>query len=196
MMKQLHRAMFLIVMIFVWLFAGWQVQSAFAHTRVELGPYAVVVGWLVEPPVIGERNAVIVEVHKIDGNVPVSGVEATLDAEFVYGGQVFRANLNPTETSGLYTAEIFPTVRGQYAVRLFGTIEDFEIDEVIEPEEVFPASRIQFPEAQPEPRDLQQQIRALQSDVQSVRTLAMIGLGVGILGLFVGAIGLVAGQRR
>ena len=186
----------MILIVLVWVVAGWFVQAAYAHTRVEVGPYAVVVGWLMEPPVIGERNAVIVEVHEIEGNIPVSGVDATLDAEFMYGGQVFRANLNPTETPGLYTAEIFPTVRGQYSVRLFGTIEDLEVDEVIEPEEVFPASRIQFPEAQPEPRDLQQQIVGLEAEVQSARTLAMIGLGIGVLGLIIGAFGLITGRKR
>jgi hypothetical protein len=196
MIKQMRLKLLFVVMLFVTLFAGWSVKSANAHTRVEIGPYAVVVGWLVEPPVIGERNAVIVEVHEIDGNVPVIGVDATLDAEFVYGGQVFRANLNPTETPGLYTAEIFPTVRGQYAVRLFGSIEDLEIDDVLEPEEVFPASRIQFPEAQPEPRELQQQIVELQADFQSARTLAMVGLGVGIMGLIVGAFAIVSGRKR
>ena len=194
MKNQMHKTVVFVVITFVWLFAGWHVRSVLAHTRVEVGPYAIVVGWLLEPPVIGERNAVTVEVHEDD--VPVAGVEATLDAEFMYGGQVFRANLNPTETPGMYTAEIFPTVRGQYAVRLFGSIGDLEIDEVLEPEEVFPASRIQFPEAQPEPRDLQQQITMLEVEVQSSRTLAMIGLGVGALGVLVGAIGLITGRRR
>ncbi|KAA3665553.1 MAG: hypothetical protein DWQ04_00010 [Chloroflexi bacterium] len=194
MKNQIYKTLFLIVAVFVLLFVEGQVRSVLAHTRVEVGPYAIVVGWLVEPPVIGERNAVIVEVHEDDA--PVVGVEATLDAEFVYGGQVFRANLNPTETPGLYTAEIFPTVRGQYAVRLFGSIGDLEIDEVLEPEEVFPASRIQFPEAQPEPRDLQQQITMLQAEVRSSRTLAMVGLGTAALGVIMGAIGLITGRRR
>ncbi len=194
MKNQMHKTLFFVVMIFVWLFAGWQVRSVLAHTRVEVGPYAIVVGWLVEPPVIGERNAVTIEVH--EGDVPVAGVEAALDAEFMYGGQVFRANLNPTNTPGLYTAEIFPTVRGQYALRLFGSIGDLEIDEVLEPEEVFPASRIQFPEAQPEPRELQQQIVMLEAEVQAARTLAMIGLGVGVIGLLVGVFTIIAGRRR
>ncbi len=194
MKNQMHKTLFFVVMIFVWLFAGWQVRSVFAHTRVEVGPYAIVVGWLVEPPVIGERNAVTIEVH--EGDAPVVGVEAALDAEFMYGGQVFRANLNPTDTPGLYTAEIFPTVRGQYVLRLFGSIGDLEVDEMLEPEEVFPASRIQFPEAQPEPRELQQQIVMLDAEVQAARTLAMIGLGVGVIGLLVGVFTLIAGRRR
>ena len=29
---------------------------ALAHTRVEVGPYAFVIGWLQEPPIVGERK--------------------------------------------------------------------------------------------------------------------------------------------
>ena len=163
-------------------------RSALAHTRVEVGPYVIVVGWLVEPPIIGERNALTVAITREDQ--PVEGVEATLDAELLYAGRSFRTNLNPTETPGLYTAEIFPTVRGQYAVRLFGSLEDMAIDEVIEPEEVFPADRIQFPEPQPDPRELQEDITALELELQTARTLALAGVGIGVLGLVVAAFGL------
>lgn len=163
-------------------------QSALAHTRVEIGPYVVVVGWLVEPPIVGERNALTVAITREDQ--PVEGAEATLNAEMLYAGRTFRVNLNPTATPGLYTAEIFPTVRGQYAVRLFGTLGDVAVDEVIEPEEVFPADRIQFPEAQPDPRALQEEITALESELQTARVLAMAGLGVGALGLILAAFSL------
>lgn len=163
-------------------------RSVLAHTRVEIGPYAVVVGWLVEPPIIGERNAITVAITREDQ--PVEGVEATLDVELLYAGLSFRTNLNPTETPGLYTAEIFPTVRGQYAVRLFGSLEEMAVDEVIEPEEVFPADRIQFPEPQPDPRQLQVEIASLESELQTARTLALAGVGIGALGLIVAAFGL------
>ncbi|MCA9930326.1 MAG: hypothetical protein KC419_17705 [Anaerolineales bacterium] len=192
-MKTQSRSLLFILFFFAGL-AIRQVQPALAHTRVEVGPYAIVVGWLVEPPVIGERNAVIIEVT--ENEVPVTGVEAALDMEFLYGGATFRANLNPTETPGLYTAEIFPTVRGQYAVRFFGKINEVEIDEVLEPEEVFPASRIQFPEAQPDPRDLQQQITLLESELASARTLTFAGLGIGAGGLLVAIAALLLGRRR
>ena len=168
------------------------VPPALAHTRVEIGPYVVVVGWLVEPPIVGERNALTVSIMR-EGQ-PVEGVEATLNAELLYAGRSFRANLNPTATPGLYTAEIFPTVRGQYAVRLFGALEDIAVDEVIEPEEVFPADRIQFPEPQPDPRAMQQQIAALESELQIARTLALAGVGVGVLGLGLAVFGLL--RRR
>lgn len=167
-------------------------QVALAHTRVEVGPYAIVVGWAEEPAIIGERNALVIEVT--EGEEPVAGVEASLNAELQYGGQTFAANLNPTADPGQYTVEIFPTVRGQYAVRLSGSIGDVAVDEVIEPEEVFSAARIQFPEAQPDPRDLKAEIDELTNQLESTRSLAYVGIGIGALGIILAAVSLI--RRR
>jgi hypothetical protein len=90
--------------------------------------------------------------------------------------------------------EIFPTVRGQYALRLSGSIGDVAVDEVIEPEEVFSAARIQFPEAQPDPRDLQAEIDELTNQLESARSLAYVGIGIGALGIILAAVSLV--RRR
>jgi hypothetical protein len=157
------------------------VPRALAHTRVEIGPYAVVVGWLEEPAIVGERNAFTIEVSEDDA--PVEGLAATLNVEVVYAGRTFRTDLNTTPTPGHYTAEIFPTIRGQYSVRLFGMINDLAVDEVIEPEEVFPAARIQFPEAQPDSFALQAEVVDLEAELQTARTLVFVSLGVGLLGV-------------
>ena len=167
-------------------------QSTYAHTRIEVGPYAIVVGWAEEPAIVGERNALVIEVTEDD--VPVTGVEASLNAELQYAGRTFSANLNPTPEPGWYSVEIFPTVRGQYAVRLSGSIGDVTVDEVIEPEEVFSAARIQFPEAQPDPRELQAEIDDLTDQLASARTLSYVGIGIGVLGMILAAVSLV--RRR
>ncbi len=164
-------------------------QTVMAHTRVEIDPYVVVVGWLREPPVVGERNALVFEFS--EGDQPVIGVEAELSAEILYAGRTFSTNLTPTETPGVYTAELFPTVRGQYEVRLFGKIGQVDVDETIEPEEVFPAARIQFPQAQPDPIELQEEIAALQASLQSARILAYVGIGLGLLGFVLALITLL-----
>jgi hypothetical protein len=168
-----------------------------AHARVEIGPYTVIVGWDLEPPIVGERNSLVIEITE-DGN-PVEGLEATLNAELGYGGRTFRANLSPSPTAGLYTAEIFPTIRGQYTVRLFGAIGDLEVDELVEPEEVFPAGRIQFPEALPDTREFQQDTEAsiaeLESQLQTARSFAYLGVGIGLLAIVLAGASL-ARQRR
>ncbi|MAU00609.1 MAG: hypothetical protein CL608_25985 [Anaerolineaceae bacterium] len=160
-------------------------KMALAHERVEIGPYVIVVGWVNEPAIVGERNALFLEITENDE--PVTGVEATLDAELLYGGRTFRSNLTPSLTPGQYTVEFIPTVRGQYDVRLFGSIEDTDLDEVVAPEEVFSADRIQFPEPEPSVRELQretqQQIDELEARLQTAQLVAYIGVGVGLVGI-------------
>lgn len=167
-------------------------QAVFAHTRTEVGSYVVIVGWRAEPAIVGERNALVVEVLDQNEN-PVNGVDSTLDVEVEYGGRTFRSNLSATQTDGYYTAEIFPTVRGQYAVRLFGAIEDETVDVVVEPEEVFDASRIQFPDPLPDTRELEADMLTLQADLQAARTMGYVGLAIGVLGV---ALALFSLRRR
>jgi hypothetical protein len=102
------------------------IRPAEAHTRVELGPYVVILGWEKEPVVVGERNALLLEVT--EDEEPVEGLESTLSFVVLYGGQTFTGNLNPTTTPGLYSAEILPTVRGLYAVELSGAIDRPNLD--------------------------------------------------------------------
>ncbi len=163
-------------------------HTALAHTRVEVGPYAIVVGWLQEPPIVGERNALTIEIS--EDEQPVSGAEATLDVEVLYAGRTWRVNMNPTETPGLYTAVLFPTVRGTYTTRIFGTLPDTDVDVQVDPEEVLPASNLHFPEPLPDTIALQEQVDQLQTDLQTARTWAFVGVGVGVLGVVLGLIGL------
>lgn len=162
---------------------------ALAHTRVEVGPYAIVIGWLQEPPIVAERNALTIEIT--EDEQPVSGAEATLDVEVFYAGRTWRVNMNPTETPGVYTAVLFPTVRGTYTTRIFGTLADTDIDVELDPEEVLPGSNLQFPEPLPDTIALQEQVDQLQAELQTARTWSIIALGVGGLGILLGVVGLL-----
>lgn len=168
------------------------VNPASAHARVEIGPYVVIVGWKNEPVVVGERNALTIGVTE-DGR-PVEGLEGTLDVSVLYAGRTFTGNLGPTETPGVYAVEILPTVRGQYSVQLSGAIEDLQVDEIVEPEEVLPATVLQFPESPPEARDLQASIDELSSDLQTARVLAIAGLALAVLGIGIAAAALLRKQ--
>jgi hypothetical protein len=164
-------------------------QSVLAHVRTEIGPYVVIVGWLVEPAILGERNAIIVEIS--EDEQPITGAEATLDVELVYGSETFRTNLKPSAVPGHYTIDIFPTVRGQYGVRLSGSLGDLEIDETVEPEEVFPGDRVQFPEPLPDTREMQREISTLEADLQSLRTIVYVGLGTAVIALLLAIFSLI-----
>ena len=164
-------------------------STVLAHTRVEVGPYAIVVGWLQEPPIVGERNALTIEIS--ENELPVSGAEATLDVEVLYAGRTWRVNMNPTETPGLYTATLFPTVRGVYTTRLFGTLGSTAVDVQVDPEEVLPASNLQFPQPLPDSIALQEQVDQLQAELQTARTWAFVGSGAGLFGIVLGFLGLL-----
>jgi hypothetical protein len=189
----LHKRIFLIVLtgmavMLVWFAAA---TPALAHESTTIGPYTLVVGWVNEPPIVGERNAVLLIVTNTETGAAVSGVEASLDAELVYGGKTFRANLNPSPTPGEYTLDLIPTIKGVYNLHLFGTIGNTEVELTLEPEEVFGADRLQFPESQPDPLDLEATITTLEEQVQQAQTLAFVGIAVGILGLGVGVMSLL-----
>lgn len=168
-------------------------DTALAHARVEVGPYLLIVGWENEPPIVGDRNNLVIDITR-DGE-PVEAVEATLDLRVLYGGQTFTANLNPTQTPGHYRVDMYPTVRGQYIVEFTGMIEDLEVDFEAEPEEVLPASALQFPEAPPETAELQSAIDDLTAQLETARLMAIIGIAAGVIGIGVGAAGLVLKRR-
>lgn len=167
-------------------------NTALAHTRTEVGPYAFVIGWLQEPPIVGERNALTIEIS--EDEQPLTGAEATLDVEVLYAGRTWRVNMNPTETPGVYTAVLFPTVRGIYTTRIFGSLAETDIDVEIDPEEVLPASNLQFPEPLPDTIALQEQVDQLQTELQTARLWAFVGVGIGGLSIVLGLIGLL--RRR
>jgi hypothetical protein len=186
--------LFLALLILTLLGVGVAVETAQAHTRTEIGPYVVIVGWEIEPPIVGERNQIVVDLR--EGETPVTGAESSLAVEVLYAGRSFRSNLTPTVTPGYYHIEILPTVRGQYSVRLFGTLGDMDLDQVVDPEPVFAADRLQFPETQPEPRELVQRLDALEGDLQTARTLALAGVVVGVIGLLTAVFTLFKAKRE
>lgn len=170
-------------------------SPALAHARVELGPYVVIVGWQNEPVIVGERNALVVEVSDEDG-APVEGLESSLDVEVLYAGRTFSGNFSPTPEPGLYTIDMFPTVRGQYTVHLEGSIGEMAVDEMIEPEEVLPAAVLEFPETQPGRAELQEEIDALEARLQTATLLAVAGVALGVVGTGVGIVGVVRGRSK
>lgn len=155
--------------------------EARAHTRVAVGPYALILGWASEPPVVGLHNALSLEV--LEGERPVEGLEGSLELSLLYGGRTRSLNLSPTGQPGLYRAELVPTVRGQYSARVQGTIGETPVDERIEPEEVLPARVLEFPESRPDPRDLLASLEELQAQIRLTTFLAAGGVLVGLAGL-------------
>ncbi len=119
---------------------------ALAHTTVHVGDYDVEVGWVDEPPVVGQRNAIVVNVDNTkaaDATVDVS----KLTVDVTYGGQTKTLTLQPLseDTKNQYVAPILPTIPGQYTVQLRGRLDTTDISQDVQPEEVVSADALTFP---------------------------------------------------
>jgi len=78
---------------FIVLFLNFQL--ALAHEGVTIGDYEIEIGWINEPPIVGQQNAIIVNVSNTSGGDarPVEDV-STLTVTISYGGQVKLLRFN------------------------------------------------------------------------------------------------------
>lgn len=121
-------------------------QPAFAHTTVHVGDYDVEVGWVDEPPVVGQRNAIVVNVSNTkSADVVVDISKLTVDV--TYGSQTKTLTLQPLseDSKNQYIAPILPTIPGQYTVQLRGQLDVTDISQDVQPEEVVPSDTLAFP---------------------------------------------------
>jgi len=151
----------------------------FAHEGVKVGDYEIEIGWTNEPPIVGQNNALVVNVSNTSSGEaqPVEDVSA-LTVTISYGGQNKTLTLQPLgeDTPGQFVAPLIPTVAGEYMVTLGGKLGDTDVNAEIHPEEVQPASILQFPSL---------------SDSQSIDTgetgwLTWLALFTGLIGIGLG----------
>lgn len=174
--------------------------AASAHEgRTVLGKYQFQVGFLDEPPVTGQMNALDLRVTvPSESNRPVEGLEKTLRATVIVGGNARTMDL-PLEPSdaqpGAYVAQFIPTRAGSYIFELSGTVEGAAIDERFESgpgrfNDVQSAQSLQFPDRSPDAASLAQELSTARQDASIARLLGIAGVLVGIAGLVVGSIAL------
>jgi len=120
----------------------------FAHESITVGDYTVEIGWVNEPPLVGQQNAIVVNVSTTSDEQPVEDVSG-LTVAVSYGGQSKTLTLQPLgeDTPGQFVAPILPTVPGQYTVNLGGKLGDTDVKVDVQPEEVQAADVLQFPSA-------------------------------------------------
>jgi hypothetical protein len=183
---------------------------ASAHERREIGDYQVVVGFIVEPAFVGEKNGVDFRVTRVADSEPVEGVEDTVQVEVTYvpGDQSRTFDLRTIfGDPGHYTADLIATSPGHYRMRFFGNIEGMEIDETFESRsgggnfnDMATTVDIQFPEPLPEVREIEAAVRGNQTAIMSAQDSAMAANNsassarvLGIAGVIVGAVGIGVG---
>ncbi len=190
--------------------------DASAHEqRTVAGKYNFVVGFINEPAYLEEPNGISLAVTNAQSKEPVEGVEKTLKADVVAGGQTKTVELRARfGQKGAYITDLIPTRVGTWVFRFTGTIDGTAIDERFESgpgrfNDVQSKSELQFPVKQPSIAELVQQIQrpgtpaeaasasaslASADDVQraldradSARSTA---IGFGIAGVLTGVLGL------
>lgn len=119
---------------------------ALAHTAVHAGNYEIEIGWVDEPALVGQRNAVVVNISDTtdeDKLVDVSKFAVSV----TYGGESKTLALQPLseESKNQYLAPILPTIPGEYTVQLRGKLGDTDVNLDVQPEEVAAADTLAFP---------------------------------------------------
>jgi len=144
----MNKKIFLTAWLIVLIMLALNFQLAFAHESVTIGDYEIEIGWVDEPPIVGQQNAILVNVSNTGSGEaqPVEDV-SSLVVTVSYGGQSKELTLQPLgeDTPGQFMAPILPTVPGQYTILLGGQLGDTSVDAHVEPEEVESADTLQFP---------------------------------------------------
>ena len=123
-------------------------QLVLAHETITVGKYEIEVGWLIEPPIAGVQNAIVVNVSDTSSGEeqPVEDVSA-LTVTVSYGGQSKTLTLQPLgeDTPGQFVGPILPTIPGEYDLILGGSLGDTTVAAETHVEEVQPADTLAFP---------------------------------------------------
>jgi hypothetical protein len=163
-------------------------QIAFAHESITVGDYTLEIGWVSEPPIVGQQNAIVVNVSTTSDGQPVEDVSG-LTVAVSYGGQNKTLTLQPLgeDTPGQFVAPILPTVPGQYTVDLGGKLGNTDVKADVQPEEVQSADTLQFPSA----ASAANAASAYQSaNLATMNWLIYISLLIGLIALVLGVMAL------
>lgn len=191
---------------------------AYAHTIDSVGEYRVEIGWMNEPVVSGETNAIEFHVSPLEPGMEledqvfengVVGLKNTVKIKLIFKDESITLPLSPDhDIPGKYYAFVNPTVSGFYQANILGTIADTPISLSMHPPKVAERSYIEFPEPSDitmtqmidghtalieDLNDLKESVDVLE-ETQS-NNVGYAGVGVGIVGTVIAVIALVKSKN-
>jgi len=194
------------------------IGSVYGHTVDSVGEYRVEIGWMNEPVVSGETNAIEFYVSPLEPDLELEdqifengilGLKKTVKIQLIYKDENIILPLSPDHNiSGKYYAFVNPTVSGFYQANILGTIKDTSISLSMHPPKVDERSNIEFPE--PSDLTVTQMIdghTVLIEDVSNLKktvndlektqlnNVGYVGIGVGIIGIVVAVIALAKSKN-
>jgi hypothetical protein len=191
---------------------------AYGHTVDSVGEYRVEIGWMTEPVVSGETNAIEFFVSPLEPDLEfedqifkngISDLKKTVKIQLIYNDENITLPLSPDHNiSGKYYAFINPTVSGFYQANILGTIKDTPISLSMHPPKVAERSYIEFPE----PSDLTvtqmidghtvliEDVSNLKNSVNNLENtqfnnMGFVGIGIGIIGIIIAVVALVKSRN-
>lgn len=190
------------------------IGSVYGHTVDSVGDYRVEIGWMNEPVVSGETNAIEFYVSPLESDLKledqifkngISGLKKTIKIQLVFKDESITLPLSPDhDIPGKYYAFVNPTVSGFYQANIMGTIVDTPISLSMHPPKVDERSYIEFPEPSDltltqiidghttvisNISDLKESVKNLEETKQQ-NDLVYSGIGIGIIGIIIAIIAL------
>ncbi len=169
---------YLLPILTILIISGLGYSTAYAHTTMQVEQYEIEVGWDVEPPVVGFRNAIVFEISESPSEGVKSGVTnafKNLEATIKFGGVTKTLDINSDPRPGHYFSKIIPTRTGSIVIELQGDINGVAVDIELHPEAVETTAVLDFPPSSgsssgQEVAALKNAMSALQKDVTDIKS--------------------------
>lgn len=179
--------------LFMLLAVGNRVQ---AHTVTMVGDYSIIAAWENEPPVIGEWNAITIDIFNVNGEIEMTDL-ALRQFELTNAETTLAAAVSPIMKETVHMRVAFmPTALGEIGVHIVGTLGGEPLDVTVYPELVEPVSIIQFPDVTLSNAQLQDGLILLEDQLASQRTQLFFAYLIGGLGVLVGVAGFISARRK
>ena len=151
------------------LILGSAFSVAYGHKTVNVERYEIVVGWGIEPPIVGFRNTITFEINEVESENVKAGVTnafKNLQATAKSGGITKALDINSDSRAGHYFSDIIPTRTGTIEIDLKGEINGVPVDISVQVEDVENTAVLGFP---PSTSSSGQDVSALKNAMSSLQ---------------------------